>query len=229
MTATVLASSMPVNNERQHQVTGPQMIKSQIQPQVSGKAAVYKKMQLVMSDVGHIPKSGWNAHHKYNFTRAEDICRRLQKVMSRHGLIIIPSMGEMTRDGRNTTVKWEMTIADTDSGAEIVMTWYSEAMDTQDKGLNKCATAAVKYMLLKLFLIPDENEPDEDEEGPIVEKAKGMIESAKSEKELKEIGKSLTGKIPNNARDAVKTVYRSKTEKLKAELAEAKHQPNPTS
>ena len=182
------------------------------------KVSVYKKIQMVMHDAGHIEKTGWNAHHRYNFTRSEDICRRFQRLMSKHGLVIIPSMVNMMRDGKSVTVHWEMTIVDTDSGSELKSSWYSEAMDAQDKGINKCATAAMKYFLLKTFLVPDSSEPDADGEGPIVEKAKQAIESAVSEDELIEVAKALKGRVPDGARGELTTAYKTKTERLKAEL-----------
>lgn len=182
------------------------------------RASVYKKIQAVMGEVGHIEKSGWNGHHKYNFTRSEDICKRFQRVMAKHGLLLIPSMLDLQRDGRVSVIKWEMTLVDTDSGQELKQVWWSEAADTQDKGINKAATAAIKYYLLKTFLVPDEHEPDADEEADIVNKATAKIESAKSPEELKKVGEELKGKVPQAARETVKKAYKTKTERLKASI-----------
>lgn len=179
---------------------------------------VYRKMQAVMLEVGHIDKSGYNSHHKYKFTRSEDICKRFQRVMSRHGLLLVPSMSEFHRDDNKSVIKWEMTLVDTESGQEIKQDWWSEAADTQDKGINKAATAAIKYYLLKTFLVPDESEPDADAEADIIKSATARIDAAASADELKQVGAELRGKVPANGRDTVAQAYKTKTQRLKAEI-----------
>jgi len=55
----------------------------------------------------------------------------------------------------------EAMFADSETGASITVTWIGEAMDGQDKGVNKALTAAVKYGLLKTMLASTgEDDPD---------------------------------------------------------------------
>jgi|GEM_PF-4547377 len=55
----------------------------------------------------------------------------------------------------------DYTLACGDTGATITTRWTGEAADSQDKGINKAATAALKYWLLKTFLISTGDEdPD---------------------------------------------------------------------
>lgn len=48
-------------------------------------------------------------------------------------------------------------VADDDREDREEHSWYGESLDTGDKGLQKAATSATKYFLLKFFMIPDKD------------------------------------------------------------------------
>ena len=51
-------------------------------------------------------------------------------------------------------------------GSEVTTTNVGEAMDSGDKGMNKAMSAALKYALLQMFLIPTAEEKDPDSQTP---------------------------------------------------------------
>ena len=87
----------------------------------------------------------------------------VRKELVKNGIALFVSLDNSERQGDHTTAWFSITFADVDTGATYSINWASEAQDKGDKGLNKAATAAVKYCLLKTFLIPTgDGDPDGD-------------------------------------------------------------------
>lgn len=122
------------------------------------------KLAEVLGDVERVPKSGYNDFHKYSFATEADIVAAVRKGMSTHGLIMVPSVEDVTwRDGKSApiaTTRVRFTIMDGDSDASLSFVIVSEGQDSGDKALYKALTGATKYALLKLFLIPTGDDPE---------------------------------------------------------------------
>lgn len=112
-----------------------------------------KKLALVMADVSNIPKNGVNTHFGYKYVLDTDVAKAVHDAFVEHGVVMIPSMIGSQRDENNTVCRFVFTLYDAESGESIAVPWEGEAYDQQDKGINKAATAGLKYFLLKLFLI----------------------------------------------------------------------------
>lgn len=141
------------------------------------KDTLAMKMARVMSRMTRLEKTGKNSFHKYKFATDADVSDAVRGAMADEGITFLPSLIQYTRDEvgktRNGTPKHlytaEFEMIFTDGVSNYRISWFSEALDSEDKGLNKCATAAVKYALLKTFLIstgdeidPDRNSPNEE-------------------------------------------------------------------
>jgi hypothetical protein len=138
-------------------------------------AMLYAKMAAIMSEVGFVSRDGTNTYFKYKFQRADDVYNAVRMAMANHKIAFFASMTDVIQDTTltkrgetqiNTRAIFRFTLACGDSGATITSQWYGEAMDTSDKGINKVATAATKYFLLKTFLIGDPGEIDPDSDSP---------------------------------------------------------------
>lgn len=141
----------------------------------SEAALLYKKLAEVMGEIGNVPKDGKNQHFGYKFVSADAIADKVRDLLSAKSVAFFAAMVdrelvEIRKVGKDgvitTTPRWvitfEFTFADGESGAEITRRWLSEADSTDDKGINKCATAAEKYFLLKTFVVTSADEPDAD-------------------------------------------------------------------
>lgn len=144
------------------------------------KASLYKKLATVMGDMNNIPKTGVNSYFKYKFVTAEAIADAVRQRLasqnvaffasiSKRELVAIPT-GKTDKNGEIIMVnRWvidfEFTFADGDTGATDTRLWSAEATADDDKGINKCATAAEKYFFLKTFIVNTGDEPDADAEG----------------------------------------------------------------
>lgn len=126
------------------------------------------KMVRIMAAVGNVEKSGRNKFQNYDFIQSDDVLKLVRAEMVKNNVVIIPRMlgYEMTAEtkGFHAVVQFEFTLIDADSGESMSATWYGEASDSSDKSFSKSGTSALKYWLLKTFMI-SAGEPDADAEG----------------------------------------------------------------
>lgn len=135
----------------------------------NGKATLYRKLAKVMSGINRVPKNGYNDHYRYPFVQDNDVLDAVRNLMSEHELSIlvnmvgVPAQTEMqTKNGTtiHTVATFEFTIACGETGETVTTQWTGEASDAMDKGINKAATSAMKYWLLKTFMISTGDDAD---------------------------------------------------------------------
>jgi len=137
----------------------------------NGKPSLYAKMARVMAATSYIEKDGKNTHFGYKFATDAAVYNAVRQQLAEQNLAVFASMVDVVQTATakesgkttwHTLAKFVFTIADGDSGETFACDWQAEADDQQDKGVNKCATAALKYWLLKTFVIPTGDDPDVD-------------------------------------------------------------------
>lgn len=133
-------------------------------------AKLGQKLQKVMAEVPNIPKGGWNDHYKYAFVTEPDVLDAVRTQCVLQGILLLPSILQVTREGQKTTITCQMDIVDTETGFVKSCTFAGEANDTQDKGLAKALVSGLKYWLLKAFMIPSGGDTDS-EGAPKAQKA----------------------------------------------------------
>lgn len=137
--------------------------------------SLYVKMAQIMGEINRLPKTATNTHFKYQYTPdvvVYDECRRL---LAEKGIAFFASMigveqtfSMKTNANGQSVGEWhslahfEFVLVDSESGETKTCAWSAEANDGQDKGVNKCATAALKYWLLKTFIISTGDDPEAD-------------------------------------------------------------------
>lgn len=147
------------------------------------KAPLYAKLAAVMAEMSNIQKTGKNTHFDYKFVTADAVAEKVRQLLSERGVAFFAAIvgremleiqrsftdkrtGEMQTSRSNRwVVDFEFTFADGESGVYEVRKWSAEADAADDKGINKCATAAEKYFLLKTFIVSTGDEPDADADG----------------------------------------------------------------
>lgn len=138
------------------------------------------KMVKIMAAVGNVAKSGRNDFQKYNFIQSDDVIDAVRTEMVKNNVVLFPRMigYEQTAEskGFHAVVHFEFTLIDADSGETLSGTWYGEASDSGDKGFSKAGTSALKYWLLKTFMI-SAGEPDADKDSPEVDHDKKSAQS----------------------------------------------------
>ncbi len=126
-----------------------------------------KAMAQVIGAMNRVPKNGRNSFHKYDYATESDIMDAVRASLSEVGVSIFPSVGEVEvsaadpndRGGPVTTVELLVTFVH-ESGEAMTTRWYGQGQDKTDKGYYKAYTGAMKYCLLKTFLMSTGDDPE---------------------------------------------------------------------
>jgi hypothetical protein len=126
------------------------------------KMTVRAKMVEVMKELdGHEP-SGKNSHFRYDYWETNQISGIFRPLFAKHGLAFLADVldVDIREKGKNTltTMKVRFTIMDIEpDGAEVSGVGVGQGEDNSDKGANKAFSGAMKYWLLKTFLLGGED------------------------------------------------------------------------
>lgn len=146
----------------------------------TGNAKLFAKIATVMRQVRTLEKTGRNQFDKYDYVTADAIATRIGSALGENGIAFLPSLVSVetseytTKSGGanfRTVVHMQMTLACTESGATYTSLWSGEAIDRSDKSISKAAVSAVKYYLLKTFLLAGGDDEDADASSPEVERS----------------------------------------------------------
>lgn len=124
------------------------------------KTGLHRKLAEVTEAVGRVPKEGWNDHFKYHYVKEEDLVEAVRGELASRHVTLLPSCSEIERAGTITTVKVRFAFVDGETGEMFEADWFGTGDDKSDKGLYKAYTGAVKYFLMKSFLIPTGDDPE---------------------------------------------------------------------
>ncbi len=133
------------------------------------KPSLVKKLVEVMACIDRIPKSGHNSFHNYDYTTEADVLEAVRGELAKRCVFIVPSVidSKETAVGekgqRVFTLRMRLTAHDGESGEKLEWEMYGQGSDSLDKGAFKAITGAMKYGLLKPFLVPTGDDPERDE------------------------------------------------------------------
>ncbi|MGW9385372.1 ERF family protein [Streptomyces globisporus] len=160
MTVTALHPASPAASpSAEPEAPRPTIVYS---PAPAGAAAdlprVFQVIHSVMKDVMPIGKNQENKQQNYSFRGVDDAMSAMAGPMRAHGCFIVPEVIEHHQrprgdKGTHTNIKMLYRIFGP-AGDCIAVTIPGEAMDQADKSTNKAMSAALKYMLFQVFMIP---------------------------------------------------------------------------
>lgn len=128
------------------------------------------KLAEVQLAVERVPKRGHNQHFNYDFATESDITAAIRKEMAQRGMMLVPDIVAVsyretnTKSGIQTIARVDVkfTVMDGVTGESLTFGGTGEGADSGDKCVPKAITSALKYALLKLFLIPTGDDPEID-------------------------------------------------------------------
>lgn len=135
--------------------------------------SLVRKLTEVMQEVTYIQKTGFNKFHGYKYATEADVSEKVRDELAKRNVLLVPSVkshavrNHTTSKGSTeyiSTVQVDFTFIDGDSGESIGFTAFGEGQDAGDKGVYKAVTGAQKYALMKVFMIPTGDDPEENEE-----------------------------------------------------------------
>jgi len=124
---------------------------------------IYQRISSVMEEVKYVQKSNAAKGIPYKSVKHDDVMGALHLPLVKHGIVVVPSIVEMTQDGNRTTAKIEVSFVNIDDPEDrFTVTYFGYGVDTQDKGPGKAFSYAVKYALLKTFCLETGDDPEKD-------------------------------------------------------------------
>lgn len=169
------------------------------------------KINKILAEIGTLQKAGENAYHGYKYFSEAQLMTEMRKHFVKHKLVFTTSIvsqenKEVSRTTKSkgehfqclTTVSTEHTIFDTESDDTLVIRGIGQGIDEGDKAVYKAITGAVKYALMKLFMISDHQDAEADPASDsFVAKEDDIVitEDDRKKKALTEIQKLVRGKF----------------------------------
>lgn len=130
------------------------------------------KLAAVMAAVERVPKRGRNEFHKYDYATEADIVSVVRTELANRHVMLIPQVDNHERHDITTKknergdpitiLHMRFTFMDGESGESITLPWIGCGQDGGDKGVYKAMTGGVKYALMKMFLMPTGDDPEND-------------------------------------------------------------------
>ncbi len=132
------------------------------------RAALAQKKNQVIDAVDGVIKTGQapNAIGGYKYVEEREIIKLIRTALTSNGISIGVSMEGLQGEPISRAVGsrgvlyfiynvlFHITLTDCETGHAEMFIWIGQGDDPSDKAINKAATSAIKYFLLKNFLVP---------------------------------------------------------------------------
>jgi hypothetical protein len=137
---------------------------------MSKTTPIHEALTAIMADCGAIAKGRKNQQQGYSFRGIDDLYNAIHPLFAKHGVFVTSEVIERHREERQTqrgglllytTLRVKFTFYASD-GSSVSSITEGEAMDSADKSTNKAMSAALKYCLMQMLLIPTEELKDAD-------------------------------------------------------------------
>lgn len=130
------------------------------------------KLAEVLDTVGYIPKNGTNDAQHYKFVTDADVLDTIRGELAKRAVAVTVATSNLRHEPYVTakgspqflaTIDGVLSFIDGESGERLDIPFVGAGADSGDKGVYKAITGGVKYALLKTFLIPTGDDPENDE------------------------------------------------------------------
>lgn len=135
---------------------------------------IYKKILEVRKAVKGVAKNGTNTFHKYNYATANDVIHEIREAINQAGILIIPTDItdiSFTKEGNVQHFTQHYKLIAEDGSFETAKVRCS-GEDKGDKGSYKANTGAMKYLFIQVFLLPTDDDPENDVKYPAQKETK---------------------------------------------------------
>lgn len=129
------------------------------------KLNIFQRIHGVMKDVKYIQKSEKKVNGMFTFVSHDSVVAALHGPLVKHGIVVIPSIHEITQQDNRTMVKLAVGFVNIDDPKDqIAVISCGYGIDNGDKGIGKAVSYAYKYAMLKTFCLETGDDPDQDAE-----------------------------------------------------------------
>lgn len=149
---------------------------------------IYGAIANIMKETKAIAKGEKNEQQNFMFRGIDSVMNELHELFANNGVFILPEVVDYNVTEKVTgrgsilyytraKVKYHFMAADS---SEVCTVNVGEAMDSGDKGMNKAMSAALKYALTQMLLIPTKEIKDADATTPEETRPKTIAEIMQS-------------------------------------------------
>lgn len=138
-------------------------------PAQTTATSIVARLAAVEAAVSRIPKTGFNERQNYHYVTESDVMDCIRSTLAAQGVIIRHDVAEMKSEWRDTksggAMQWvsvRLTFtAHADNGETLDLgCMWGQGTDSAEKAIYKAVTGAVKYKLLKQFLMSSGDDPE---------------------------------------------------------------------
>lgn len=153
--------------------------------EIKAAPMIYKKMNDVMKEIGHVGKDQKNVAQGFKFRGIDQFVNSLYPALCKHGVFMTPSVVSESHELKEVVRSNGKAGIDKHVHLQVTYTFYAEdgswvrvgpiaaeGLDSGDKATNKALSAALKYALIQTFSIPTEDMAEGDLETPVIEATK---------------------------------------------------------
>ncbi|MFG7946332.1 ERF family protein [Streptomyces cacaoi] len=118
---------------------------------------VHQAIALAMRDTSPVGKDQINQGQRYRFRGIDDVMSAVAGPFRAHGVFIVPEVADRTAEQRGKMLNVTVTVRYRlygPAGDHVEAVVVGEASDTADKATNKAMSAAFKYLLFQVLMIP---------------------------------------------------------------------------
>lgn len=160
---------------------------------------LYAKLAHITSMVQPLAADGYNQHYGFNYIPQASVYNQIRTLLGKFGICFFAEVvgvknGSYLSQGKEKPlrqVKFLFTFVDGETGEKHTCVWQAEAIDDGDKSISKASAQALKYFLIRTFLV-SASEEDPDANGH------RAPETTQEERESKE---KPAPSMPKNGRD----------------------------
>lgn len=144
------------------------------------QAQLFRKLMNVVEKMENVKKSGYNSHQKYHYSTEQDLIDSVRQLLIDNKILVLTDSEtkevvkigkpQLDKNGANvgtkeslvTVVNTRHTFCDIETGYTYNIQSTGTGWDETDKGSFKAITGAMKYFLSKNFLVPGEDDAEND-------------------------------------------------------------------
>lgn len=123
---------------------------------------LHQRINAVMQKASYVKKDdNVSGGAPYKSVSHDTVTKKLRGPLQEFGVVVTTDVVECVQDGTRTQVKLAVTFINMDDPKDrITVHSYGHGVDRQDKGIGKAVSYALKYCLLKTFLLESGTDDD---------------------------------------------------------------------
>ncbi len=128
------------------------------------KLNIYQRINAVMKEVSYVQKDPKKSGLQYSFASHDAVTAALRGPMVEHGIVYHPTSMAVIVNGNRVEMSLIIRFVNVEEPTDFIdVPTYGFGIDSQDKGVGKAFSYAVKYGLLKTFGLETGDDPENDQ------------------------------------------------------------------